>query len=157
MNAIILLFLAGVVLLVFEVITPGAVLGILGGLAMLGGCAVAFHLYGVTGGSIAAAVGLGILALALYVEFVLLPKTKVGRKMFLHRTVEAISQPPIAAPETVVGKDCESLTMLAPSGYVLLEGRRYEAFSQSGLVPKGVSLRVTGVDNFRLIVNKSLS
>ena len=86
-----------------------------------------------------------------------MPKTKVGRKMFLHRTVEAISQPPIAEPETVVGKDCESLTMLAPSGYVLLEGRRYEAFSQSGLVPKGVSLRVTGVDNFRLIVNKSLS
>jgi membrane-bound ClpP family serine protease len=157
MNAIVLLFLMGVVLLVFEVITPGAVLGILGGLAMLGGCAVAFHLYGAAGGGIATAVGLGILGLALYVEFVFLPKTKLGRKMFLDRSVEATSQPPIAASGSVVGKACEALTTLAPSGYVLLEGKRYEAFSQSGLIAKGETLRVAGVDNFRLIVNKSTS
>lgn len=157
MNAIVLLFLTGVVLLVFEVVTPGAVLGVLGGLAMLAGCVVAFNLYGVGGGAVATAVGMGILGLALYVEFVLLPKTKLGRRMFLENAVDATSQPPVAAAEAVVGKTCEAVTTLAPSGYVLLEGRRYEAFSQSGLVAKGEILRVAGVDNFRLIVNKTIS
>jgi membrane-bound serine protease (ClpP class) len=155
MNAIVLLFLAGIVLLVFEVITPGAVLGVLGGLAMLAGCAVAFYRYGAGGGGIATAAGLGILGVALYVEFVLLPKTRVGRKMFLERSVDATSQPPLAAAESVIGKTCEALTTLAPSGYVLVEGKRYEAFSQSGLIGKGALLQVVGVDNFRLIVNKT--
>ena len=37
MNAIIVLFVVGFVLLAFEVIVPGAILGIIGGLAILGG------------------------------------------------------------------------------------------------------------------------
>jgi membrane-bound ClpP family serine protease len=54
-----------------------------------------------------------------------------------------------------VGKAAEAITPLVPSGYVLVEGRRYEAFSQSGHATKGATLRVVGLDNFRLIVTKS--
>ena len=38
MNAILILFLFGIVLLVCEVFVPGAILGSIGGLAMLAGC-----------------------------------------------------------------------------------------------------------------------
>jgi membrane-bound ClpP family serine protease len=55
----------------------------------------------------------------------------------------------------VVGKVGEAATTLAPSGYVLIEGRRYEAFSQSGHMDRGTALKVVAVDNFRLIVTKS--
>ncbi len=34
-------------------------------------------------------------------------------------------------------------------------GKRYDAFSQSGHVEKGETLRVLGMDNFRVIVTKS--
>lgn len=155
MNAVILLFVVGIILLVFEVITPGAVLGALGGLAMLGGCLLAFSEFGAAGGLIATATAFGVLGVALFIEFVVLPKTRQGKRMFLQRTMEGPSQPPLASLDEVVGKNCEALTTLAPSGYVSLNGKRYEAFSQSGLIEQGEALRVVGMDNFRLIVTKT--
>ena len=154
MNAIILLFLIGVMLLFFEVFMPGGVMGVLGGLAMLGGCVAAFSQYGPTGGVLAAAAALMLIGLMLYFEFGVLPKTHLGKRFFLRSAVAATSQPPLAQSESVLGRTCEAITTLAPSGYVLLDGKRFEAFSQSGHVPKGTLLKVTGLDNFRLIVTK---
>ena len=155
MTAILLLFLVGTVLLVFEVFMPSSVLGILGGAAMLWGCIVAFMHYGARGGGLAVLAGLALLGLALYAELGLLPRTRLGKRFFLHDSIGATSQPPLAEAGTVVGKLCEAATTLAPSGYVLLDGRRYEAFSQSGHVARGSTLKVVAVDNFRLTVTKS--
>lgn len=155
MNAILLLFLLGVLLLAGEVFMPGAVLGILGAICMFAGCVISFLQLGTGGGALATAVALVLLGLTLYVELVWLPKTKLGKKLIVQSTVEATSQPPLAAKESVIGKTAEAVTPLVPSGYVLVEGRRYEAFSQSGHAAKGAVLRVTGLDNFRLIVTKS--
>lgn len=154
MNAIVLLFLLGVLLLAGEVFVPGAVLGILGGLCMAAGCVISFVELGTGGGLIATAVALALLGLTLYVELVWLPTTRFGKKFFVHATVGATSQPPLADKASVVGKMAEAVTPLVPSGYVLVDGRRYEAFSQSGHAVKGAQLRVTGLDNFRLIVTK---
>jgi membrane-bound ClpP family serine protease len=155
MNAILILFLLGVVLLAGEVFVPGAILGILGAVAMLAGCVLSFVQLGTGGGMIATVVALALLALTLYVELIWLPKTRFGRKLIVQATVDATSQPPLADKDTVIGKTAEAMTALVPSGHVLLEGRRYEAFSQSGHVAKGATLRVVGLDNFRLIVTKS--
>jgi membrane-bound ClpP family serine protease len=154
MNAILLLFLLGVLLLAGEVFVPGAVLGILGGLCMAAGCVISFVQLGTGGGMVATVVALALLSLTLYVELVWLPKTRFGKKLIVQSTIDATSQPPLADKESVVGKTAEAVTALVPSGYVLVEGRRYEAFSPSGHVGKGAHLRVTGLDNFRLIVTK---
>lgn len=154
MNAIILLFLLGVLLLAGEVFVPGGVLGIIGGAAMLVGCVLSFHEFGPVGGTIATFLSVALLGLMLYVELAWLPKSRFGKKLVVQSASDATSQPPLAHPETVVGKSAEALTTLAPSGYVLVEGRRYEAFCQSGHVSKGAALRVVGLDNFRLIVTK---
>lgn len=154
MNAILLLFLLGVLLLAGEVFMPGAILGIFGALSMAAGCVISFLQLGTGGGTVATGVALALLGLTLYVELVWLPKTKFGRRLIVHSTVDATSQPPLADKENVVGKTAEAVTTLAPSGFVLVEGRRYEAFSQSGHAAKGAILRVVGLDNFRLIVTK---
>lgn len=154
MTAILLLFALGVVLLIFEVFMPSSVLGILGGTAMLAGCVVAFMDYGVRGGSLAILAGVSLLGLALYAEFGWLPKTRIGKRFFLHATIGSTSQPALAQADAVIGRQCEAATTLAPSGYVVLDGRRYEAFSQSGHVTKGTILKIVAVDNFRLIVIK---
>jgi membrane-bound ClpP family serine protease len=151
MNTILVLFLVGIGLLSAEVFVPGAVLGILGGLAMAVGCGVAFGQLGVGGGVIATVAALGLLGLMLYAELVWLPKTRLGRAMIVQATIATTSQQPLATA-AIVGKTAEAETPLAPSGYVLVEGRRYEAFSPEGHVAKGAVLRVTGQDNFRLIV-----
>jgi len=155
MNIILILFLLGVLLLAGEVFVPGAVLGIIGGICMAAGCVISFLQFGPVGGSVATVVALTLLALTLYVELVWLPKTRFGRKLIVETTVGATSQPPLADKASIVGKTAEAATPLVPSGYVLVEGRRYEAFSQSGHVAKGAQLRVAGLDNFRLIVTKT--
>ena len=37
----------------------------------------------------------------------------------------------------------------------MIDGKRYEAFCQSGQVPAGAELEVIGADNFRLIVSET--
>ncbi len=153
MNAIALLFLVGVLFLAAEVFVPGAVLGILGAVAMAGGCGIAFVRLGAAGGAVATVSAIALLGFTLYAELVWLPKSRLGKGMIVESSVAAQSQPPIALAD-IVGKAAEAETPLVPSGYVLVEGRRYEAFSPAGHVAKGALLRVAGQDNFRLIVTK---
>lgn len=155
MTGIILLFGLALVLFFFEVFVPGAVLGILGGILMAIGCGLAFVEFGFDGGAIAVGVALALVGLTLYIEFFVLPKTRMGQKLFLHTEVSAKSQAMPADADSVVGQSGEALTTLAPSGMVLIGGRSYEAASQSGLLPKGSPVKVTGLDNFRLLVTKS--
>ena len=155
MNAILLLFLLGVLLLAGEVLMPGAIMGILGAVCMAAGCVISFLQLGTGGGIVATAIALGLLGLTLYLELGWLPKTRFGRKLVVQSTVDATSQPPLADKAAVVGKTAEAMTPLVPSGFVLVEGRRYEAFSQSGHIAKGAVLRVVSLDNFRLIVTKN--
>jgi membrane-bound ClpP family serine protease len=155
MTAIIILFLAGILLLALEVFVPGAVLGIMGAVAILAGAGVAFGVYGVNGGLLALAAGAVLLGATLYLEFVVLPKSRIAKTFSMTTTVAGTSQGPVAVPEEVLDQQAETLTPLAPTGYVTLKGRRYEAFSQSGYLAKGVAVRVTGLDNFRLLVTKT--
>lgn len=155
MNAILLLFLVGIVLLAGEIFTPGLILGVLGAVAMIAGCGLAFSQFGPVAGGLAALAAVLLLGLTLYLELVWLPKTHFGRKLVVHSTVSSTSQPMPAAAVAVMGKTAEAVTTLAPSGYVNVDGRRYEAFCQSGHAAKGAVLRVIGLDNFRLIVTKT--
>lgn len=156
MSLILFLFIAGIVLLVLEALLPGAVLGVIGGIAMFSGCAVAFSRFGLRGGLLSTLVALAILGLALFLEFYLIPRTRLGRQLFVHSSNTSTSQAPIGTEE-IIGREAEAVTTLAPSGYVLVGGKRFEAFCASGHAAKGSRLVVSGRDNFRLIVNKPSS
>jgi membrane-bound ClpP family serine protease len=155
MSLIIILFVIGAVLLAAEVFVPGGILGAIAAAALLGGVVLAFIEYDTTGGLIAIAAALGLAAFTLWFEFKILPKTPLGRKLFLNAEVKGASQPPLAERDVVVGRAGVADTMLAPSGYVVVAGKRYEAYSRSGLIAKGDALRVVELDNFRLIVQKN--
>jgi membrane-bound ClpP family serine protease len=154
MNIILLLFLLGLVFLFFEVFTPGPVFGILGGLTLIGGITMAFTSYGANVGLLAAVGAIVAVGATLYAELVWLPKTRFAQRLAIRSTSGEIDRQLPVPPAEVVGKTAEALTTLAPSGYVLVEGRRYEAFSQSGHVARGEQLLVAGSDNLRLIVTK---
>lgn len=155
MTLIILLFSLGIVLLAVEVIVPGGILGTAGGLLMFGGCVAAFVKYGAGGGMLAVAAALALAILAFYIEFRVLPRTSVGRRAFLTAEIKGVSAAFGEEARDLIGKSAEALTMLSPSGYISVDGRRYEAFCQSGQVPAGTPLEVTGADNFRLIVSET--
>ena len=152
MTWVILLFAIGILLLLVEVIVPGGILGAIGGLMMFAGCVVAFILFGTTGGLIAVTVALAAAAIAFYFEFRVLPRTAIGRRAFLQSQIDGVSAAYGDETRDLIGKSAVALTMLSPSGYVDIGGKRYEAFCQSGQVAAGAALKVTGADNFRLIV-----
>lgn len=155
MTAVVLCFLVGIILLALEIVVPGAVLGIAGGVAMLAGVAISFSVFGGGGGAVATLVALLALGVTVYLEFIWLPKSKFAKGLSASATIDATSQPPVANAADVIGRDAIAQTVLSPSGYVLVEGRRYEAYSQSGHATAGTALRVVSVDNFRLVVTKA--
>lgn len=155
MTVIILLFSLGIVLLAVEVLVPGGILGTIGGLMMFGGCVMSFIEYGTGGGIIALMTAFALTALAFYIELRVLPRTAAGKRAFLTSEITGVSAALGAEARDLIGKSAEALTMLSPSGYILVEGKRYEAFCQTGQAPAGAALEVIGADNFRLIVSQT--
>lgn len=146
------LLVSGLVLLGCEVFVPGAILGLAGGLFLIAGVALAFVEQGPDGGFVALGGSLAAVGALLWLEFRILPRTRLGRRMFLEKTIEGASQPPIASPATVVGREAVAKTALSPTGVVEVEGRRYEARCDSGFAVEGARLRVTRVETFQLVV-----
>lgn len=153
MNTIIGLILLGVVLVSFEVIMPGAILGILGASSFIGAIYLAYQDYGIFGGFVAFFSSIFLLAVALILEFKILPKTKFGKKMFLDTVVNAHSTE-MQGSDAIIGKEGITITTLAPSGKIDIEGQEFEGFSQDGLINSGEKIKVVGRDNFRILVNK---
>ena len=151
MMLILLLFIVGIMLLAADVFVSSFVMAAVGGVAMLAGCVFAYRDFGVLAAGLAGVAAVALLGGAIYIELVLLPKTRLGRGL----VVESTSGSTPAAPSaSLVGKPAPADTTLAPSGYVLVDGIRYEAFCRTGLAARGDGLRVIGMDNFRLIVSK---
>jgi membrane-bound ClpP family serine protease len=153
MSLIITLFALGIILIGLEIVLPGAILGIAGGLLLLGGVIASFVQYGVSGGALASILAVVVGGITLYLEFVYLPKSRLIKALSISGTVTGSSRPEIADAAAVMGREVVAVTTLAPTGYVELDGRRYEAASQCGLVQSGARLRVVGVEPFRLLVN----
>jgi membrane-bound ClpP family serine protease len=153
MTTIFLLFVLGVVLLALDLFVPGVILSVAGACAFLAATAQAFHDYGVAGGLEAFGVGALLLAIMLYVEYGILPKTRFGKRFFLNASIHGISQP-ASDTATLTGRECVALTPLVPTGQVEIDGRRYEALSLDGQADRGARLKVKGVQNFSLTVTK---
>lgn len=147
------LFLTGTALLAAEVLLPGGVAGVLGGIALLAGTVISFDEFGLLGGLLATLAALVLLVLMLYLELVWLPRSRLGSAMVVGSTVEGQARSLPGDPATLVGRPALADTTLAPSGFVTVDGRRYEAFSRSGFVERGAALVVVGLEPSRLIVS----
>lgn len=148
------LIILGLVFIFFEVIVAGVLLGILGAAAMIAASILAFQAYGVMPAFGIFMASLVAVVIMLIFELKWLPKTKVGKRMFLEKAVDAQSTETLGT-DALIGKIGETQTTLAPSGRVVVEGKEFEGFSQDGLINKGEVIKVVGRDNFRIIVKKA--
>lgn len=152
MTWIILLGLVGLTLISLEIIIPGGILGALGAICTLAACVVSFSEFGSLGGLISTAIIFTLTGVLVWLEFKLLSKTKLGQRAFLTKSIGGVSANYGAEAQTLIGKPAVAKTTLAPSGYVTIEGKRYEAFFQGGMTEAGTALKVVDADSFRLIV-----
>jgi membrane-bound serine protease (ClpP class) len=151
MTAIMLLFITGALLLVAEVMLPGGIAGLIGTGALLAASIITFMEFGAGTGVMATFAALLLVGAMFYAELVWLPRSKFGRDLVVQATIGG--QPPPIAAESVIGKTATALTTLAPSGFVDIEGKRYEAYCRSGHVTRGAQLTVVEIDNFRVVVS----
>ena len=138
----------------FEAIVPGGILGFAG---LVGLFIAAYYAYLEFGGWFAPALtflisGLGAMIL-IFIEFKWLARSPLGKKLFLANSVEGSSNRFSRMPE-LVGKFGESMTELHPEGLVKVDQKKYDAYSTDGYLPKGVPVKVTGMDDFRIRVAK---
>ena len=152
MTLVICILTLSYTLIAFEVIIPGGLLGILGFMGLI---AAAYLSYLEFGGWFAPSItflasGIGALVLILF-ELKWLSKSPLGRNLFLSKTVEATSNT-FSREENLIGCSGISITDLHPEGLVELNGKDYDASSESGFLPKGVSVKVTGIDDFTIRV-----
>ena len=153
MTTIVIFFIVGVLFIAAEVFLPGGIVGAIGGLVIIGGVVQAYSEFGAQGAFIAAIVAVLLLVAALYLEFKVLPNTRMGSRLFLKDSVEAETGYSQAADE-IVGQICTTVTALGPTGFVMVNGKKLEAFSKSGFIEKNTEVKVTGRDNFRILVSK---
>ena len=152
MTLIILLFSIGILLLALEVMIPGGILGIAGGILLFTGCILSFVTLGTSQGMIAIALTVLAAFTVFYIQFKILPKTRMGKRFFLDEEIEGSSSEFKINARDLIGKTATSVTVLSPSGYVTIDGKQYEAFSQSGQIPKGTELEVIAANSFQLTV-----
>jgi membrane-bound ClpP family serine protease len=152
MTLIILLFSVGILLLAAEVMIPGGILGGIGGLMLFVGCILSFVTLGNTEGLLAVGVTIIAAITVFYIQFKILPKTRFGKRFFLSREISATSTALKEDARDLIGKAAQSVTVLSPSGYVTIDGKRFEAFSQSGQIAPGTELEVIDANSFQIIV-----
>lgn len=153
MTVVVALFIVGAVLIALEVFLPGGILGLIGFGCLVGGVAVSYSYFGWPGVWVAGGAALIIMIVTFLIEFLVLPKTKFGRRLFLQRSIDGISQNAVAEDD-VIGKECVSLTPLTPTGIVLVDGKKVEAASKSGYIEANETLKIVAKETFRLIVTK---
>jgi membrane-bound ClpP family serine protease len=145
--------LAALVLVFFEVILPGGILGALGALCVLIATWFGFDSYGLLGGL---AVLLGsLLAIGglVFVEFNLLARTPLGQRFFLNAAVHGHTRE-APAEDAIIGRKGVALTRLNPGGMIEIDGKTIEACSQDGYIERGHKVAVVAKDNFKLIIKK---
>jgi len=152
--SMILGFTAAAVLLVFfEVLLPGGVLGVLSALCLLAASWIGYDTYGLMAGGAVFFGTILLMIVLVLVEFKLLGKTSFGQKFFLKSAIEGHTRAPVAEA-AVIGKEGMTLTRLNPSGKIAIEGKSYEAYSQDGYIEPDQAIAVVAQDNFKLIIKK---
>ena len=153
MDVIVTLFIVGVILIAVEVFVPGGIIGVIGVTALVGGIIVAYFEYGSGGALMAGLAAGGLVMIALVIEFAVLPKTPLGKRLFLRKKIKGATEYSHAG-NLETGVEGKAATALAPTGLVLIAGKKYEAASRSGFIEKNETVKVVEKDNFRLIVSK---
>jgi membrane-bound serine protease (ClpP class) len=148
------LIVCGALLMAMDIYLPGLVLASIGVLLQLIGVALFAR---DAGGSQVAFLAAMVVALDLVIVFVSIkyfPKTRVGKKMILAHTQQTYQTATQESLQSFVGKECVTESPLRPTGTAMLDGRRVDVMTEGDFIPKGARVRIIGIREGHLLVNK---
>ena len=148
-------FLAGVLMIIVEILLP--TVGLLAG---LGVAAMLYSIVLALGRDIGALAALGIALVISIVLFLLivsrLPSSKLWNKIVLQKSSRT-EEGYVSAEEQldIVGKVGEVLTELRPSGTARIDGRPVDVISEGTFIQKGKQIVVLSVNGSRVVVREA--
>jgi membrane-bound serine protease (ClpP class) len=150
------LLLVGLVAVIVELFVPAAgLVGLLGLGSIIGGVVTAYRDHGVLMGSIMLISALVLVPLFIILYFKVFPRTFMGKRLILHSTQErekGYASYTAARYEDLVGKEGTAMTVLRPSGAVMIEERKYSVVTGGEFIDAGSRVRVLKVEGSRIIV-----
>ncbi len=157
MMAPIILFIAGIILILSEFFLPGAIMGILGFLLIVSSTVTGIYRYPEYYMFIVVGEVLGLVA-GIGLGLFLMTKTKLQNLLVLGHTLsseEGYSGP--AQSPDLVGKTGVAHTALRPAGTVMLNDERIDAVSDGTFIDLGTEVRVIQVEGYRVVVEEAVS
>ncbi len=146
------LLASGLLLIIAEVVIPGGVAGVIGGLALLGAMGIGLAAFPPPWGflSAVAIVIFGGIGLLLWVQ--LFPRSRTGKRITL-RTDGATYKSTAPLSPALIDATGETVTALRPGGVALIDGKRYDVLADGGeWIATGASIRVSDIRDGNLIV-----
>ena len=148
MTLAVTLLVIGLILLFFEILLPGMVLGALAVLSIGGSVAAAYihtdfgHLF----------LGIALLSVTGFTFWFVLvfPNTRFGKKLTSQTTVGDLG----IDHDSLLDQQGEAYTDLRPSGKANINEQRFDVVTEGVFLEKGDPLRVVAIEGQRIVVRK---
>ena len=148
LTIIILVFAAGLLAMFIELFLPGAVLGLVGLLAVVGSVIFAFTQHHNVAGVVMVVIGV------LWVPLFFIMWKGVVSKFLALKGDQRGFRPSTTVCEDLVGLEGEAMSMLRPSGIARLGERRYDVVTRGEMLQKGTRIKVIEVSGNRIVVKE---
>lgn len=149
------IFLLGIILLCVEIfLIPGfGITGILGIIGIVGGIFLSFGIHNIAVASLVVFISLliDIVLIILIARFMSKSKdfkNKITLDMDISGYRSSVSY------NELIGKTGTAETFFRPSGYILIDGKKYDAVSEGEFINKGSNLKVILVEGNKIVVKK---
>jgi len=149
---LIILYGAGIVLILAEFIVPGMICGILGGGMVLTSGVLAC--YAAPEYTVMIVVGevVGVF-ISIVVGMFIISKTRAGKHLILDSSQQAAAGWVASESDaSLVGAHGEVHSALRPAGTIVINNKRIDAVSDGAFIDKGVRVRVIEVHGSRVVV-----
>jgi len=144
----------GLLCIFAEVFLPGGVLGVLGWLLIGTSLVAAYQLWGLSGPFLLLLFGFVGAGVTLYIIAIkLMPKTAVGKAIFLRNTQKGYNVS-VTADQEMVGKEGVALSFLRPAGFAQIEGQRVYVVTEGDFIEKNARIEVCDLKDNNLVVRR---
>lgn len=142
------LILFGIFLIAIEIlIVPGFIVGVLGGIFVIMGIGWSWQVYGSTVGSIVALSSVFLTALTIWSVF----RTGFWNRFSLQGQLKGRVNE-IDTTAIKEGDHGAALSSLRPMGTIRVNGKRFEASSETGMIPVNFPIIVVRIEDNKIIV-----
>lgn len=152
MTLILILSVVGIAAVLAELVLPGGILGVVGGLCLVGAVIATFVSYGATAGTIALGilVVIGLISLNLWMR--LFHRLPFMKQLILNDAVGADAG--LQEKQSMTGRTGTVLTDLVPSGRGEFDGKKVDIITEGPSIKRGARVEIVETRGPSIIVRE---